>query len=99
MVREPAIELINYLKNVDLNMPAYRFIICKLFNLNLILNYLFQFSYVFFKDGTQEGTGKRSTLFHALHYAKRDNWLIIHIPYSEHNIFNLLQKIKYSVIN
>jgi hypothetical protein len=32
MIRKPAIEIINYLKNIDLSLPAYRFILCKLPN-------------------------------------------------------------------
>lgn len=30
MIRQPAVEIINYLKNLDLSQPAYRFVLCKL---------------------------------------------------------------------
>ena len=29
MIRTPAIEIINYLKKIDLSQPAYRFILCR----------------------------------------------------------------------
>jgi hypothetical protein len=32
------------------------------------------------KVGEQNGVGKRSTLFHLMHYAYLDNWLTINIP-------------------
>lgn len=58
MIRKPAVEIINYLKNLDLTKPAVRFILF----------------------GEQTGIGKRSTLFHLMHYAYLDNWLTINIP-------------------
>lgn len=58
MIRKPAVEIINYLKEIDLTKPAYRFILY----------------------GENNGTGKRSTLFHIMHYCQKDNWLIINIP-------------------
>jgi hypothetical protein len=29
MIRKPAVELINYIKKLDLSNPAYRFILCE----------------------------------------------------------------------
>ncbi|RNA01030.1 28S ribosomal mitochondrial [Brachionus plicatilis] len=58
MIRQPGVEIINYLKNLDLSLPAYRFVLY----------------------GTQNGTGKRSTLLHILHYCHKDNWLLFHVP-------------------
>jgi hypothetical protein len=30
MIREPAVEIINLIKNLDASKPAYRFILCEL---------------------------------------------------------------------
>lgn len=73
MIRKPAIEIINYLKNIDLSLPTYRFLLY----------------------GSQNGTGKRSTLFHLLHYCQKDNWLIIHLP----NCASVLRKPKESQLS
>ena len=37
-------------------------------------------------DGPEEGTGKRSTLLHLLHYAFRDKWMLINIPDCSYSI-------------
>ncbi|KAF7272516.1 mitochondrial ribosomal protein S29 [Rhynchophorus ferrugineus] len=58
MIREPAIEIINYLKAIDYSKPPVKFV---LFG--------------------KKGTGKTLSLAHILHYAVRDNFLIVHVPW------------------
>ena len=82
MIRTPAIEIINYLKKIDLSQPAYRFILCRrkiFFERFLVtIKHLNWFNKL--QDGLQNGTGKKCSLFHLLHYAHKDNWLIVHLP-------------------
>ena len=83
MIREPAIEIINYLKNLDLTLPAYRFVLCKKYYNYIFVNSFYEIGNLILnlyikKGGNQNGTGKRSTLFHLLHYCYKDDWLIIH---------------------
>lgn len=44
-------------------------------------NLLFKFLVYIFIDGEQEGTGKRSTVLHIMHYCFNDNWLLFTVPH------------------
>ncbi|XP_066256486.1 small ribosomal subunit protein mS29 [Euwallacea similis] len=59
MVREPSIEVINYLKSIDYNKPAVRFVLYG-----------------------KVGNGKSLSLAHILHYAYKNNFLIVHVPWA-----------------
>jgi len=37
MIRKPAIEIINYIKNMDFSRPVYKFVLCNVLIFNLII--------------------------------------------------------------
>nr|CAH7753745.1 unnamed protein product [Callosobruchus chinensis] len=58
MVRKPALDVINCIKNIDYSKPAVRFVLYG-----------------------KKGTGKSLCLAHILHYAFKQDFLIVHVPW------------------
>ncbi|CAH1962968.1 unnamed protein product [Acanthoscelides obtectus] len=58
MIRQPALDVINCMKNIDYNKPAVRFVLYG-----------------------KKGTGKSLAMAHILHYAFKQDFLIVHVPW------------------
>lgn len=78
MVRDPALEIINYIKHTDLSKPVNRYVLCTsliyTWHGNLIIMNLFITT-----DG-EKGAGKSLSLAHILHYVYLNDYLIVHLP-------------------
>lgn len=90
LIREPALEIMNYLKNADYSAPINKYLLCILLKSNFKLKkyqMVWNLKTALFLTNSKDGKfgyGKTMILYHIIHYAHAQNWIVFHVPYCKH---------------
>jgi hypothetical protein len=82
MIRQPSLDIIKLIKQIDWNLPPLKVVLCKLF---LLISHLIDGVFFSFKVPAELGVGMSLCLFHVLHYGFRKKMLLVNTPTGNSN--------------
>jgi hypothetical protein len=79
MIRQPSLDIIKLMKQIDWKLPPLKVVLCKSF---LLISHRIEWCVVFslFTVPAELGVGMSLCLFHVLHYGFRKKMLLVNTP-------------------
>lgn len=77
MIRQPSIDIIKLMKQINWSLPPLKVVLCKYFNSIILPIFLMN---ICIEVPAEAGVGMTLCLFHVIHYAFRKKMLLVNTP-------------------